>query len=236
MSKFIHFQDVKVDNKDTWKNKFILTFDLDWADDNVIGFTNDILKKIDKKATIFVTHNTKYLDIFKNNNKIEFGIHPNFNLCFDSRKYSVESVLKKNIEIVPKAVISRSHSLTTSGRWLDIYKLNGIKYLSNYMMEWQQNISPFYHINNLIEVPIFFADDGLIYNEKIDNNLIENVIRKSIKISDSLKVFNFHPIHLYLNTPSQNYYIDNKNVKKINKSNIGVYNLFLNLIEEIDNV
>ena len=76
----------------------------------------------------------------------------------------------------------------------------------------------------------------MIYNEKIDNSVIENVIRKSIKISDSLKVFNFHPIHLYLNTPSQNYYIDNKNVKKINKSNIGVYNLFLNLIEEIDNV
>ncbi|RAP27576.1 hypothetical protein DID74_00285 [Candidatus Marinamargulisbacteria bacterium SCGC AG-333-B06] len=236
MSNFIHFNDIDIHNELTWKNKFMLTFDIDWVDDHILDFLLNEINKINVKVTLFVTHKTKYLDVFRKHENIELGIHPNFNSCFESEQHNVESILDQILNIVPEATVSRSHSLTTSGRWLELYKNKGIKYLSNYMMEWQTNIRPFNHINQLIEVPIFFADDGLIYNTIINENVISNVIKKSKNFKESVKVFNFHPIHLYLNSTSYNYYTENKEKKIKNTSNLGITQVFKELIKELNNV
>ena len=191
MSNFIHFNDIDINNELTWKNKFMLTFDIDWVDDHILDFLLNEINKINVKVTLFVTHKTKYLDVFRQHENIELGIHPNFNSCFESSEHNVEYILDEILTIVPEARVSRSHSLTTSGRWLELYKKKGIKYLSNYMMQGQTNIQPFNHINQLVEVPIFFADDGLIYNTSINENTIHKVIKKSINLNDGIKVFNF---------------------------------------------
>lgn len=61
-------------------NKTIcLTFDMEWGNDTVLEYFYKLLKRYDVSATIFVTHETKWLHQFREDDKIELGIHPNFN-------------------------------------------------------------------------------------------------------------------------------------------------------------
>jgi len=225
-NRFVHFQDLTLGDQATWENKSILSFDMDWATDDVLHYMLRLINKMGKKVVVFVTHKTDLLRDFRANDNIELGIHPNFNRCFEVGGESVENVLEEILNIVPEAQVSRSHSLTTSGRWLGLYKSAGLRYLSNYMMEWQEDINPFRHVNGLIEVPIYFADDGFIFQEDISKETIGRAKYKAEKKNKGLKVFNFHPIHLYLNTPSYRYYDASKKELVINKNGLGVLSLF----------
>ena len=62
-----------------------------------------------------------------------------------------------------------------------------------------QGIRPFLQINGLVEAPVYFADDGYLYQQEhgkvtfdIDTDLTGS--------GDGLRVYNFHPIHVFLNS------------------------------------
>ena len=91
-----------------------------------------------------------------------------------------------------------------------------------------------YWNNNLIKVPYFWEDDiHLSYNPEWNVN-------RYIKYK-GIKVFDFHPIHILLNTEDIKRYEQNKmhqnNFDKLlearNKQNHGINNFLIELIESI---
>lgn len=61
------------------KKKIYLTFDMDWAIDEVIEYTLKIIEEENVSATFFVTHNTSLIDEMSANKDIELGIYSSFN-------------------------------------------------------------------------------------------------------------------------------------------------------------
>lgn len=203
-TEFIHFKEVIPGMKNTWDGKGVLTFDIDWAKDEEIRFVLAFVKAKQVKCCFFVTHDTPVLQELIECEYVELGLHPNFNPLI-----LAQSILKTPDQIITElrskatnACVLRSHSMTTSGRYLELYKKAGIHYLSNYLMYGVDNIIPFYQINGLIEIPVYFADDGYAFlndNAFIPNLKVENIVCRKFA---GIRVYNFHPVHLVNNTTS----------------------------------
>ena len=235
---FKHFKEIDYDNKSTWERKRILTFDIDWASDEIILDTLDLLNQNNVKATFFVTHQTPVLGEIRSNSNFELAIHPNFNpiLNLESEK-SVNKVFEEILEIVPEAIVSRSHSLTNSGRWNSIYEEKGLRYTSNYFMYMQKDIKPIKNINDVVEIPIYFADDALLYlnDDKFDLTIPEFKTTNFERIT----LFFYQPIHVALNSNSlklydetRGFHDDFNKISNISKKHIGVRDVLKNLIEK----
>lgn len=233
---FIKFSDISVEQPESWKGKRILSFDIDWASDEVLNYVIDIVEEAQVKCCFFVTHNTPVLERIRKDKKFELGIHPNFNpLIQNNSTKSADEILTDLKAIVPEATVFRSHSLTTSGSFLGLYKKHGANYLSNYMMNGVKNIQPFYQVNGQIEVPIYYADDGELF---LTSN--PDIPRKKTpfdKPNDGIQVYNFHPIHVALNCTNIDDYQQSKNealdVQRINyysENRVGIKNKLLELI------
>lgn len=197
-SKFINFQDIDINNESTWNGKIVLSIDIDWASDEQIEKTIGLIDE-SIKITIFATHRSDYVEelVFKRQN-VEIGLHPNFDNLISGKDNSKgpEEILEDLLCIIPEAQVLRSHGMTTSGRWLKMYKNYGIKYISNYLMYGVSNVRPFYQINGLVEAPVYFADDGymnLQKNMEIENIKMDDLLSKDF---EGIKVMNFHPVHV----------------------------------------
>ena len=55
MSKFALISEIKPSIKETWHDKLFLTFDIDWAHDEIILDTLEILREFDAPATYLFT-------------------------------------------------------------------------------------------------------------------------------------------------------------------------------------
>ena len=102
-----------------------------------------------------------------------------------------------------------------------------------------KGIHPFRHVNGMVEVPVYFADDAYIFVEdhkEWSNPSVEEITSISAK---SVKVFNFHPIHIALNSSSFSTYESTKSFHRdwetirINRNaSFGVRDLLMCLIQE----
>ena len=219
-----------------------ITLDLDWASDEIIEFTLDILEKENICATIFITHYTKLLDRMRSNSKIELGIHPNFNkiLSGETNNKCYINVIEEMMKIVPEAKSTRSHSITQNSSILNTFSAIGIKYDVNTYLPIHSGITmrPWVHSNNkLIRVPYFWEDD--VQCLEFENGLVDtwNPL-KWVESQNDIKVFNFHPIHLFLNTENMDRYEKSRNVhrdfemlsKYVNSTVYGTRDFFRDLI------
>lgn len=193
--------------------KIFLTFDIDWASDEVLEYCLNIVEKAEVKATWFATHKTPLLERILENPLFELGIHPNFNpllegnFCYGK---NYEEVLKYYLDIVPKAKVMRSHSLAHSSRILMEAKKLGITHESNICIPYVAygmggfSLLPYLNWDGLVRCPYHWADDvACMYENKID---IQKVKR------EAYFVFGFHPIHIFLNTNDLQVY---EKIKKI---------------------
>ena len=142
------------------------------------------------------------------------------------------------MRIVPEAVSYRSHSLTTSSGLIAYAAQKGLRFdLNNYVQitGGGYSITP-YKRNDILIVPFIFEDDLWL----------EDTGRKSISyyLSDEfnlLRIFNFHPIQLYLNCENIERYNSAKqynwDLGKLeayrNRDGYGMQNVFLELIRKI---
>jgi hypothetical protein len=165
----------------------IITFDIDWAPDIVIEDTLRLLDESGARATIFATHATSLLTRIQGH---EIGIHPNF---LNSNDYSSE--LDRLMSIYPRAKGVRCHSYYENFPLLDLFKDYGIIYDSNLLMFRCQGIRAFRYWNGLIRLPIFWADG---VNCCMKGNW--DMMNLPVTAPDSLYIFGFHPIHVFLNT------------------------------------
>jgi len=203
-------------------NKTILTFDIDWAPDFVINYIADTLEKKSVRSTWFITHHSKAIERLKQKKELyEVGIHPNFSER-STHGNSIEEVINTMINIVPDAAVSRNHSTMQSGQILsDLVRLTSIRIDSSIFLPEMPNIIPVIHLTpngKLIRVPFFWADDYELLKDSSDWSF------NTYKLIPGLKLFLFHPIHIYLNSRSLKEYSEFKS-KYPDISNIHKYTL-----------
>ncbi len=200
MPKFQCVQSLKVEDPNSWENSIFLTFDIDWAVDEIIEDCISLVANSGKAATLFVTHDFQHLNQLKNNDQFELGIHPNFNFLLDGDHQNgnnVNNVIEELFAIVPEAKSVRSHSLFQSSRILETFSKNGLTHDVNQFFPASCNmeLKPWKLWNGLIRMPYFWGDDiDLYYHSREDI--------KPLASKPGLKIFDFHPIHVFLNTES----------------------------------
>lgn len=238
MNKFSCISDITIDDISSWQDKIFLTFDIDWAEDFVVEPLIKLLEDNNIKATWFITHQTKLLNRLRQNPNFEIGIHPNFNNLLNGNhengKNSKE-VLSRLLEIVPDAKSVRSHSMCQSSYLMNEFASCGLKYDCNHFIPFRSTIDckPWLHYNgSIVKVPYFWEDD-------IEATLANKFDLTIPRSSKGIKVFDFHPIHTYLNTEDMDRYErsrlshrdSDQLYKFINNGNIGSLTALKELIE-----
>src|SRR5262249_1423443 len=110
----------------------------------------------------------------------------------------------------PGAVGWRSHSCIFSHMIAEWLAFNGYVYASTVENFGQGGIKPHRNLWGIWQVPIFYMDNLDFSRSRFWPNWRENAFSPSL-IQTSLNgdgccVFDFHPIHLLLNTPNPDFY------------------------------
>lgn len=215
--------------------KIIFSCDIDWSSERVIEDTIGLFEKYQIKCTLFVTHKSKSIDLC-NRNLFEIGIHPNFNEnIVKGVGLPAHENVKNLIRFYPEAKGVRSHSITSSGPLLEIFKKNGLKYESNQFVPYSKNIKPYKCWNEMTIIPYNFEDDvHYTFGKSFDFSLI-----KEFRSAEYL-IMDFHPIHIYLNSDCKETYIKAREFLKSeeldafkNKNMFGTRDLLIRTFEEI---
>ncbi|AXK53628.1 MULTISPECIES: hypothetical protein [Pseudomonas] len=225
MNLFSKISEISTKDDLSWSNRLFLTLDIDWANDDVINHSIDLVEEFDVPATWFITHNTPVLERLRNNPKFELGIHPNFNPLLKgdfTNGTTASEVIDRLMQLVPEATSVRSHFMTQSSYLISLFSEKGLTHECNHFIPEQANIElkPWEHWLNMTKVPYFWEDD-VVCLSKNNSDLY------TLKKREGLKVFDFHPIHLFLNTSDISLYNECRNFlsdtkllsKKINRGN-----------------
>jgi hypothetical protein len=172
-----------------------LTLDVDWACEEVLEAAVERLQKAGVAATFFATHASPALSAAESD-QIEIGLHPNFNDC--GGDFEAPMALVK--EAYPDAVGARSHSLYFSAQILELYIRHGMRYESNIFLLEHAGLHPVLRFRELVSVPFIWSDDKQL---ELGRRLRGDAVPLEVS---GLKVFNFHPIHLFLNTRDPAHY------------------------------
>lgn len=203
--RFGRLGEIDAARPETWEGRLFLTIDLDWAIDAAIEQCLDRVEEAGVAATIFVTHDTPLLARMRKNPRLELGLHPNFNPLLEgvAGAGDARKVMRDLQRLVPEAKVVRSHSMTQSSRLLDLFIECGITHDANHFVPAHTGIvlRPYLHWKSaLTRIPYFWEDDvDLEYGSG-------PTILELANASSGLKVFDFHPIHVALNTPSTEHY------------------------------
>ena len=161
---FATISSIEAERPETWQDHIFLTFDMDWAADEILADTIELVERADASATWFVTHDTPLLERLRANPKMELGIHPNFNFLLygDFRNgASSREVIDRLMTIVPEATAVRSHSITQSSVLLNEFKSVGVTHDVNYLVPSGADIfvRPWRLWNQMVRVPYIWEDD-----------------------------------------------------------------------------
>lgn len=216
-------------------NEYVITFDIDWAPDSSIIECLKLLESVGAKATFFTTHYTEL------NSEIilrghELGIHPNF-LPNSSHGKNLNEIIDNCLKFAPKASIIRTHSLVQSSPML--YEI-----FSNYP-QLKLDVSLCMHkAEHAQKVPWSFAGvkfDRIMYNWEDDFEFeTKQFSDKDQKFFGKLTIFNFHPIHVHLNSSDGTEYsrlkstlgelplykAEKKLIEKMQNTDVGVKSFF----------
>lgn len=199
---------IRPEEPSTWQNKLFLTIDIDWAHDEVLADTVDILDRSGVQATWFITHDTPLLERLRANPNYELGIHPNFNWLLegDTRNgTNAKEVVDRLMAIVPEARCVRSHSMTQSTGLLQIFADAGLTHDANHFVPASSGVplKPWLLWNGMIRVPYCWEDDVFCLYRELG---VHEPDACETARQQGLRVFDFHPIHVFLNTVSMAHY------------------------------
>lgn len=180
----------------TWKGRIFLSFDIDWAADDVVRDCLDLVRRAGVPATWFATHRSTVLDELLRDPTQEVGLHPNFNPLLQGEAAEPSpSVLSACRALAPAARSVRSHSLVYSERLLDQFKAAGFSHVANSFIPYSGDFParPYPLWDGMTMVPHCWQDNVAL---KMD---LEFPVRRGFA-GEGLVVLDFHPIHVYLNT------------------------------------
>ena len=188
-------------------NDFLITVDIDWAPDLAIAETAKYLIENEVKATWFVTHASPEVERLKEYPQLfELGVHPNFKnirLVPDE----IKTIMLDLNKIVPEAKSIRTHSLVQSTPLIKTLREDyNLLYDVSLFLPLTPNILPhhlyFSENSSICRIPYFWEDDIEMFNPKGSFSFSDENFT-----AEGIKIFNFHPIHISLNSCSMtNYY------------------------------
>ena len=208
-----------------------LSLDLDWAIDEVIEDTLDLLRSHNRPATLFCTNGSPALSDLALGDQFELAIHPNFNpLLSNTSTEDYLTVLKNLLTLFPTATGIRSHSLVQSSPILYASKELGLQYDSN--LYHPDQAKPYVDFSGLVRFTHGWTDLGHLL-DKDDFELASLRLKP-----DQENILCFHPIHIFLNTPTDEFYQNAKKYYKDypplkeckNTSGKGIRDLFLDIL------
>jgi hypothetical protein len=176
----------------------VVTFDIDWAPDFAIDAAAAQLRAAGVRATWFVTHASPAVDRLRESPDLfELGIHPNF-FAHSSHGDSLEEVLDHVKRLVPEARSIRSHGLYHSSRVLAaIARDDRLEVDSSIFLPGHPHLRPVplrLGGHSITRIPYFWSEE---YEWELER---PNWSLDPIVAGEGLKVLNFHPIHVFLNS------------------------------------
>jgi hypothetical protein len=175
-------------------NDVCLSLDVDWVPDPVLAHDLDTIAAAGVRATLFATHATPVLTDIQHE-AVEVALHPHFN-----RGDDLDLPLSELKDAYPGARGARSHGLTVSSRMLLRYVAHGLEYESNVFLPGHPGLQPVRRFEQLVSIPFYWSDD-----KHLERGRPCDVEALGLDAS-GLKVLNFHPIHVYMNTTSPEHY------------------------------
>lgn len=179
----------------------LLTLDVDWAPDWMVADAAALLARAGVRATWFATHSSPVLADLLSEPLFEVGVHPNF-LAGSSHGESPASVMSHMLGIVPGARTVRTHSLFQSERHSQLLVEEfGIRTDCSLLLMDSPYVQP-HRVRFssagpwLTRVPHVFQDNMYMFGGR------PWTLDDAAFASPGLKVFDFHPVHLALNSPS----------------------------------
>ena len=222
------------------KHQVLITLDVDWAPDFMINFVKDILIENNVKATWFITHNSDYVKELEKTDRFELGIHPNF-LNNSTQGNDTEDILSNLKKIVPTARSVRTHGLLQSTRILEKFHKYDIENDVSLFSPNSNNPPEYQKFAKLYRFPYFWEDAVNMMEDKTWS------LPESILQEDGLKIFNFHPLHIYFNfhhieqyenfKAKNGYKFSDKSAvdEFINKNSNGAQTFFRDLVSALSN-
>jgi hypothetical protein len=182
-----------------------ITLDVDWAPDHAIDDVAATLIDAGVAATWFVTHASPAIDRLRERPDLfELGIHPNF-LPGSTHGDSPEAVLDHCMELVPEARSMRMHGLVQSSALLALARgTTPIEVDATLFLPRARAAEALPYplsTGTLSRVPFIWEDDAEMYRVAADWDAwaVANHVA-------GLAVFNFHPIHVVLNSADMRAY------------------------------
>jgi peptidoglycan/xylan/chitin deacetylase (PgdA/CDA1 family) len=179
------------------KAPIILTFDLDWSPDWMIDEIADLLAKRGIKSTWFVTHASPAVErLRERQDLVELGIHPN---CLPNSSHGGDEAeaMTHMRQIVPNGVSMRTHGLyQTSAFLIRAVRDFAIKIDSSLHLPMPGLQPHELRIDQLVirRAPFCWADD-LTMRDPLGSWDFSKILG-----IEGLRIFNFHPFHVVLNT------------------------------------
>lgn len=171
---------------------------MDWAPDWMLEDCLRTLADRRVSATWFVTHDTPVLEeILRRDDLFEAGIHPNC-LPGSSHGATEQEVLENMFSLLPEAVSMRTHGLYQTTSFLALAAGMGVRNDVSLFLPWTQNLSlhvlPFAGAH-LIRAPYFWEDDMAMETQGAPWSIDDPAFH-----GPGLRIFDFHPVHVALNT------------------------------------
>ena len=207
-------------------NEYLITIDVDWASDEMIDYVIDYLVDNNVKATWFITHDSPSVrKLFSYPDLFEIGIHPNFDENSTQGK-SMDDIISNILEISGKDTkCVRTHRRIQSPSVLWSLKKFNMMYDSSVLLFKTPDIVPhkiyFNNGESLERIPYFWEDA-----EECKNGGNFNFYDSDYHVN-GIKIFNFHPVHIFINSCS----VDDYNNMRINKNKKGSNDFFKELVE-----
>ena len=197
--RFSSLVKINVSDPSTWQKKIFLTFDIDWANDAVLADTIELVERAGVPATWFITHDTPLIKRLRSNPNFTLGIHPNFNdLLLGQRSAdgsNAQDILRRLVTLVPEAKTVRCHSLVQSERLVDLFYDCGITHISNFYIPEEAGPQRPWHLwAGMICTPHVWQDNVSMR--------LHGLVKPPVG-GDGLQIYDFHPIHVFLNTDRQ---------------------------------
>ena len=203
--------------------RYALTFDIDWAPDFAILYCLNLLDDARCKATFFATHSTSLNQEIVNRGH-DLGIHPNF-LPNSSQGASVQAIISECLSYAPDAWCMRTHALVQSSPLLhEIFSK---------FPQLKLDVSLFMHRSTFSHKVKWEFDsvtfDRLLYNWEDDAQFASyNEDNLPELFFGELTVFDFHPIHVFLNSTDGSEY---RNLK-LEQPNLPLSSLTKQIVEK----
>lgn len=175
-----------------------LTLDVDWAPDFMIDAAADALLAREVRATWFVTHDSPAIERLRAEPQLfELGIHPNF-LAGSSHGATPSEVVAHCAALVPGARAVRTHCLMQSTPLHDeLLRGSGVEIDVSLFLPHATHVEPVVQwspAGRLLRLPYVWQDNMEMYSPQPRWSM------DGLLDPPGLRIFDFHPVHVWLNS------------------------------------